>query len=212
MRTCAGMTAPIDSVVQKERGLGCRDCRGPQVRPVLREDPPDLADDGGMILAEVAGRDARLGRDPFEMGTLVRYQAVAPAGCGRVAPVRDDGMGRDVRREPEPIQTHEDQRSPVELVDARGEALAEALGEEVRAIAGDEPPVRGLERVGQADEPGSQALQLTPVDQSLGIRGSGRGAFEPGGRGDGSPITPPRASHPPSGRVSNGPTFLPSDS
>ncbi len=73
-------------------------------RRVLREDPPDLADDGGMVLAQVAGRDERLGRDPVEMGTRVRDQAVAPAGTGRVVPVRDDGVGLDRRRESELIQ------------------------------------------------------------------------------------------------------------
>ena len=53
-------------------------------RRVLREDSPDLADDGGVVLAQVARRDERLGRDPLEMGTLIRDQAVAPAGTGRV--------------------------------------------------------------------------------------------------------------------------------
>ena len=71
---------------------------------MLREDSPDLADDGGMVLAQVAGRHERLGCDPVEMGTLVGDQAVAPAGSGRVAPVRDDGMGLDRRRESELIQ------------------------------------------------------------------------------------------------------------
>ena len=87
---------------------------------VLREDSPDLADDGGMILAQMARRYERLGRHPVEMGTLVRDQTVAPAGTGRVAPVRDDGMGLDRRRESELIEAQEDRRSPLELVDAGG--------------------------------------------------------------------------------------------
>ena len=41
-------------------------------RPVLHEDSPDLADHGGMVLAEMAGRHDRFGGDPVEMGTFVR--------------------------------------------------------------------------------------------------------------------------------------------
>src|SRR5262249_40168724 len=37
--------------------------RGTLADPMLQEDPPDLADDGGMGLAQVAGRDERLGGD-----------------------------------------------------------------------------------------------------------------------------------------------------
>ena len=131
-------------------------------RRVLREDSPDLADDGGVVLAQVAGRDERLGRDPLEMGTLVRDQAVAPSRTGRVTAVRDDGMGLDLRRESELIQAHEDRRLPLQLVDAGGQALAESLGEEIRAVAGQEPVVRRPERVGQADEPRAQAAPGRP--------------------------------------------------
>ena len=35
--------------------------------PVLHEDPPDLADDRGMVLAQVARGHEHLGRDPVEM-------------------------------------------------------------------------------------------------------------------------------------------------
>ena len=103
---------------------------------MLREDPLDLADHGGMVLAQMAGRHEQLGQRPVQMRTLVRDQAVATAGSGRVAPVRDDGMGLDRRREPELIQAHEDGRLPLQFVDAGGQALAEACREEVRAIAG----------------------------------------------------------------------------
>src|SRR5208337_1002236 len=121
--------------------------------PMLREDPPDLADNGGMVLTQMAGRHERLGHRPFQMRTLVRDQAVATSGPGRVAPVRDDGMGLDRRRESELVQAHEDRRLPLQFVDAGGQALAEAFREEVRAIAGDEPLVGRPQWVGEADEP-----------------------------------------------------------
>ena len=56
--------------------------------PMLHEDPPDLADDGGVILAQVAGRDEHLGRRPVEMRAVVGDEAVAPAGlrAGRAGP------------------------------------------------------------------------------------------------------------------------------
>ena len=120
---------------------------------MLREDPPDLADNGGMVLTQMAGRHERLGHRPFQMRTLVRDQAVATSGPGRVAPVRDDGMGLDRRRESELVQAHEDRRLPLQFVDAGGQALAEAFREEVRAIAGDEPLVGRPQWVGEADEP-----------------------------------------------------------
>ena len=50
-----------------------------------------------------------------------------------------------------------------------------------------------------------------PLHPGLGPRGAGP-VRPPGGHVDESPHTPPRVSHPPSGRVSSGPTFLPSDS
>ena len=50
-------------------------------------------------------------------------------------------MSLDRRREPELIQPHQDRRLPLQFVDARGQALAKSLGEEVRTIAGDQPVV-----------------------------------------------------------------------
>jgi hypothetical protein len=104
---------------------------------VLDEDPPDLTDDGGMVLSQMAGRHERLGLHAVEMRALVRDQAVASAGPGRVVPFGDDGMGADRRREAEPFQTGEDRRSPLQFVDSRGQALAAAFGEEVRTVAGE---------------------------------------------------------------------------
>ena len=90
--------------------------------------------------------------------------------AGGVAPVRDDGMGLDRRRQSELIQAHEDRRLPLQLVDAGGQALAEAFREEIGAIAGDEPLVRRPERVGEADEPRAEALQPAPVDATPAVR------------------------------------------
>ena len=39
---------------------------------MLREDPPDLADNGGMVLTEMAGRHERLGHRPVQMRTCTR--------------------------------------------------------------------------------------------------------------------------------------------
>ncbi len=106
---------------------------------MLREDPPDLADNGGMVLTQMAGRHERLGHRPFQMRTLVRDQAVAASGPGRVAPVRDDGMGLDRRRESELVQAHEDRRLPLQFVDA-GEIRCPAAHNAV-GLAGESPAV-----------------------------------------------------------------------
>src|SRR5271157_2754371 len=121
--------------------------------PMLREDPPDLADNGGVVLAQVAARHEQLGSHLVEVRAVVRDQAVAPSGPGRVAPVRDDGMGLDRRREPELVQAHEDWRLPLQFVDAGGQGLAEAFREEIRAISGQQPLVGRPQWVGEADEP-----------------------------------------------------------
>ena len=75
---------------------------------MLREDPPDLADHGGMALAQMAGRHEQLGRRPVQMRALVRDQAIAAIGTGRIAPVRDYGMGFNRRSQSEIGQAHED--------------------------------------------------------------------------------------------------------
>src|SRR5512135_3582340 len=75
--------------------------RDPLTGTVLGEDAPDLADHGGVALAQVAGRHEDLGRHPVEVGAVVGDEAVAAAGPGRVARVRDDGMGRDPRGQPQ---------------------------------------------------------------------------------------------------------------
>ena len=65
---------------------------------MLGEDPPDLADDLGMVLAEVAGRDDLLGLRPRDVGAVVGHEAVRPIACRRVGPDRDDGVDLHRRR------------------------------------------------------------------------------------------------------------------
>ena len=168
---------------------------------MLHEDPSDLADDGGMVLAQMAGRHEQLRHRAIQVRTLVRDQAVVTAAPGRVAQVRDDGMGLDRLGESEFVQAHEDGRSPLQFVDAGGQALAEVRREEVRAIAGNEPLVGRPQRVGEADEPRAQALQPAPVDATprCGVamkttrRISGRGskirALRKSSRSSGSPAS-----------------------
>ena len=79
-------------------------------------------------------------------------------------------MGLDRRSESQLTQAHQDRRLPLELVDAGGQALAEALGEEVRAIAGNEPLVGRPQRVGKSDEPRAEVLQSAPVDTTPTVR------------------------------------------
>ena len=45
---------------------------------MLGEDPPHLADNLGMILAQVAGRDHPLRLGPGDMGAVVGHQAIRP--------------------------------------------------------------------------------------------------------------------------------------
>ena len=87
-----------------------------------------------MVLAEMARRHERLGRHTVEMRAFVGDETVSAAGLRRVAVVGDDGMGRDPRHEPQPIEPHQDRRLPLKLVDAGGQALAEDVSEEARAV------------------------------------------------------------------------------
>ncbi len=120
---------------------------------MLSEDAPDLADDGSMILTQMAGRHEQLGLRSIKMRTLVRDQTVATARAGRVAPVRDDRMGLDSPGESEFVQAHEDRRLPLQFINASGQTLAKAFREEIGAIASQQPRVGRPQRVREADEP-----------------------------------------------------------
>lgn len=120
---------------------------------VLQEDPPDLCNDGRSLLAQVARRHEQLGRRPVNVCAVIRDDPVAAPGRGRVAPVRDDRMNFDRRRQSQIVQAHEDRRVPLKFVDAGGQALPEEFREEVRTIASDQPPVGRSEWIGQANEP-----------------------------------------------------------
>ena len=63
-------------------GTRSRPRTGPRSgRRVLAEDPPDLADYLGMILAQVAGHDDLLGNDARHVGAVVGHETVrSPAG------------------------------------------------------------------------------------------------------------------------------------
>ena len=65
---------------------------------MLGEDSPDLGDDLGMTLTEVASRDDFLGGGGVEMGTGVPHQAVGPIGRWRHGEDGDDGVGLHHRR------------------------------------------------------------------------------------------------------------------
>ena len=55
----------------------------------------------------MAGRDERLSSSRFEMCALVWDEAVATSRPGRIAVVRDDGMGLDFPRESKLFQARE---------------------------------------------------------------------------------------------------------
>ena len=121
--------------------------------PMLREDPPDLADNGGMVLTQMAGRHEQLGRRPFQMRTSYGTRPSLPPALGGSRRSAMMEWALIVGASPSSFRPHEDRRLPLQFVDAGGQALAEAFREEVRAIAGHEPLVGRPEWVGEADEP-----------------------------------------------------------
>jgi hypothetical protein len=80
---------------------------------VLGEDPPDLGNDLGMILAEMAGRDYLLGGDPIDMGAGVAHQTVGPIARRRARADRDDRVDLQRRRGGQPGKDRQDRRSPL---------------------------------------------------------------------------------------------------
>src|SRR5262249_56941207 len=75
-------------------GIGCAGphCGGPGDDPdeMLREDPPALPDDEGMVLTEMTAVDQELGGRAVEVRAGVGHDAVGPPGAGRITAVGDD--------------------------------------------------------------------------------------------------------------------------
>ena len=106
---------------------------------MFNKDSPDLRNDRVLVLAQVARRNQPLRRDAVEMRTVVRDQAVAAAGPGRVAPVGDDRMRLDRREQPtasRPTRNGDSLSSSSMLV---GRPLRKRSAEEFRPVAGHEP-------------------------------------------------------------------------
>jgi hypothetical protein len=89
---------------------------------MLREDPPDLADDGGVVLARVARRNERLGRQSVHMRAMIKAGPSLPRA--RRGPRRSAMMEwATIGRESELNQAHEDRRLPLKLVDTDPERV-----------------------------------------------------------------------------------------
>ena len=102
---------------------------------MLREDSPDLPDDEGVGLAEMAAVDYEFRARSIEVRAGVGHDTVGPACEGRIAEVGDDRVVRHPRVDAQRDQRLEFGGLPGQLIDARGQALAERGREELSPVA-----------------------------------------------------------------------------
>jgi hypothetical protein len=119
---------------------------------MFRQDPPDLADHLGMVLAEVPACDEQLGGCAVEVSAGVRYDAVGTAGTRRIAPVGDDRVERHLRGEARVAQGQQEGRLPLQLVDTGGQPESERSDEETWTVTILEPFVCRAEGIGNPAE------------------------------------------------------------
>ena len=102
---------------------------------MLRKDSPDLPDDEGVGLAEVAAVDQELRARAIEVRAGVGHDTVSPVYEGRIAEVGDDRVVRHPRVDAQRDQRLEFGVLPGQLIDARGQPLAERGREELSPVA-----------------------------------------------------------------------------
>ena len=120
---------------------------------MLREDSPDLPDDEGVGLAEMAAVDQEFRARAIEVRAGVGHDTVGPACEGRIAEVGDDRVVRHPRVDAQRDQRLEFGMLPGQLIDARGQPPAEHGREEGGPVARQQPLVNLLQWVRQPTEP-----------------------------------------------------------
>ena len=148
---------------------------GPRAGPssgcrVFAENPPDLANHVGMILAEVAGRDDLLGDDTRDVGAVVGHETVRPISGGRAGTNRNDGVDLHRGGRRKLVKAGQDRRSPFQLVNAGRHGLTEMFPEECRRVARHQPVMGGHQRVRNTDQPRAESLDRAPVEMAAPVR------------------------------------------
>ena len=108
---------------------------------MLRKDSPDLPDDEGVGLAEVAAVDQELRARAIEVRAGVGHDTVSPVYEGRIAEVGDDRVVRHPRVDAQRDQRLEFGMLPGQLIDAGGQPPAEHGREEGGPVARQQPLV-----------------------------------------------------------------------
>jgi hypothetical protein len=114
---------------------------------MLREDPPALPEDEGMILAEMALVDQQLGGHPLEVRACVGHDAIGPPGARRITQVGDDRVILRRSIDSRVAKGQEQGMVPHQLVEAGGKPLPEGIEEEIGSVARQEGRISALQRV-----------------------------------------------------------------
>ena len=138
---------------------------------MLRQDPPALPDDEGMILAEMAAVDQQLGGRAVEVRAGVGHDAVGPAVARWITAVGDDRVILHRRVDPQVAKGQEPGMFPRQLVDAGGKPFPEGVEEEIGSVTREDRLIGALQGVYMPDESRAERVDRAPIETAAPVGG-----------------------------------------